>query len=162
MTDQAALLLSDIDEPISDLGRVDLAATVADCLRSLSGKHHRAVSIDVKAIEPVRDYLATHAREQTPASTLEQVAGVDRFTIARHFRHAFGTSPDRYRTLRRLDIVRKAIEGEMPLAKAALEAGFADQSHMTRQFKLAFGMTPGRWTTTIADRSSLGSQIAGR
>jgi AraC-like DNA-binding protein len=33
----------------------------------------------------------------------------------------------------------------MPLAEVAAETGFADQSHMTRQFKRTFGLTPARW-----------------
>jgi AraC-like DNA-binding protein len=93
----------------------------------------------------VREYLAAHASEQTPAAILEGIAGTDRFTIARHFRWAFGTSPDRYRTLRRLALARAAIEGGQSLAQAAAEAGFADQSHMTRQFKRTYGLTPARW-----------------
>ena len=79
------------------------------------------------------------------ASTLEAIAGIDRFTIARHFRRAFGTSPDRYRTLRRLAVARTGIESGQPLAQVAAHAGFADQSHMTRQFKQSYGMTPARW-----------------
>jgi hypothetical protein len=39
---------------------------------------------------------AAHASEQTPASTLERIAGIDRYAIARQFRRAYGTSPDRY------------------------------------------------------------------
>ena len=31
------------------------------------------------------------------------------------------------------------------LAEAAATSGFADQSHMTRQFKKAYGLSPGRW-----------------
>src|SRR6266436_5211983 len=48
-------------------------------LGSLSGRtgDHRGV-IDDRAVELVRDYLTDHAREQTPASTLEQIAGTDR------------------------------------------------------------------------------------
>src|SRR6185312_13094307 len=102
------------------------------------------------AVELVREYIAAHACEQTPAETLEQIAGIDRFTIARHFRRAFGTSPDRYRTLRRLGLVRKAIEGGEPLARAAADAGFADQSHMTRQFKRAYGLTPAAWVEAVS------------
>ena len=34
------------------------------------------------------------------------------------------------------------IRGGLPLAVAALEAGFADQSHMSRLFKRAYGLTP--------------------
>jgi AraC-like DNA-binding protein len=92
-----------------------------------------------------RAYLAAHACEHTSAETLERVAGTDRYTLARHFRRAFGTSPDRYRTLRRLAPARHAIERGMPLAEVAAETGFADQSHMTRQFKRTFGLTPARW-----------------
>src|SRR5205814_9890162 len=141
-----ASLLVDIDEPVSDLALVEIATTVAGALRSLGGRHDdRSATLDLAAVELVRDHLAAHATEQTTASTLEQIAGIDRFTIARHFRRAFGTSPDRYRTLRRLALARAAIERGRPLAEAAANAGFADQSHLTRQFKRAYGMTPAHW-----------------
>jgi AraC-like DNA-binding protein len=144
-------LLADIDEPISDLARVEIAATVADALRSLSGRRDDCrMTIDARAVELARDYLAVHAREQTPASTLEQITGTDRFTLARHFRRAFGTSPDRYRTMRRLELARSAIEHGQPLARVAERSGFADQSHMTRQFKRTYGLTPARWTALTA------------
>lgn len=39
------------------------------------------------------------------------------------------------------------------LAQAAAEAGFADQSHMTRQFKRTYGLTPARWTALTAASS---------
>jgi AraC-like DNA-binding protein len=150
-TRRVASLLAELDDPVSDLARVEIAATIADVLRTLSGRpDDRRVRIDVKAVELARDYLAAHAREQTPASTLEQITGADRFTLSRHFRRAFGTSPDRYRTMRRLELARTAIENGRPLAQAAAQAGFADQSHMTRQFKRTYGLTPGRWTSLTA------------
>jgi len=42
-----------------------------------------------------RDYLDAHIGMPTPLRTLEQVAGLDRFTLARQFPRAYGTSPDR-------------------------------------------------------------------
>jgi AraC-like DNA-binding protein len=150
-TRRVALLLADVDDPVSDLAGAEIATTVADVLRILGGQRdERPAAVDVEAVELARDYLAAHAREQTPASTLEQITGADRFTLARHFRRAFGTSPDRYRTMRRLALARSAIENGLPLAQAAARAGFADQSHMTRQFKRAYGMTPARWTALTA------------
>jgi AraC-like DNA-binding protein len=152
-----ASLLADIDEPITELSCVDVAVVVADSLRSLSGcPDGRQATIDIRAVKLVREYLAAHAAEQTPASILESVAGTDRYTIARHFRFAFATSPDRYRMLRRLALARAAIERGQPLAQAAADAGFADQSHMTRQFKRTYGLTPGRWmalTATLRGRA---------
>jgi AraC-like DNA-binding protein len=146
-----ASFLADIDEPVSDLGSVDITTTLADALRSLAGKSERSPgTIDAGAVERARDYLAAHASEQTSASTLERVTGTDRHTLARHFRRAFGTSPDRYRTLRRVALARAAIERGVPLARAAAESGFADQSHLTRQFKRTYGLTPGHWTMLTA------------
>ncbi len=142
-------LLASIDELISEIGGAEIAVSVADWLLSLCGKS-RTASIDIKAVTLVRDYLAVHPAEQTPASVLEKIAGTDRFTIARHFRSAFGTSPDRFRTLRRLALARNAIESGQPLAQAAADAGFADQSHMSRQFKRAYGMTPNHWRELTA------------
>lgn len=148
-----ASLLAEIDEPVSDLGSAEIAAAVADGLLSLSGHpHRRRTTIDIRAVELVRDYLAAHACGQTPASILEKIAGTDRFTIARHFRWAFGTSPDRYRTLRRLELARAAIESGRSLAQVAAGTGFADQSHMTRQFKRTYGLTPARWMALTTAR----------
>ena len=141
-----ASLILDIDEPITELSGADIAVVVADGLLSLSGRPGgRQSAIDIRAVKLVRDYLAAHSREQTAAADLECIAGTDRYTISRHFRRAFGTSPDRYRILRRLARARAAIESGQPLAQAAADAGFADQSHMTRQFKRTYGLTPGRW-----------------
>jgi len=146
-----ASLLADIDDPISELSCTEIAVAVADYLVSLSGRpNRRRTTIDLRAVGLVRDYLAAHAREQTPASILEEIAGIDRFTIARHFRWAFGTSPDRYRTLRRLALAQAAIASGQSLARIAAEVGFADQSHMTRQFKRTYGLTPARWMTLTA------------
>jgi AraC-like DNA-binding protein len=147
-------ILLEIDDPIDDLSRTEIAATVADTLRALCGRPVAPPApIDLRAVETVRAHLAEHACEPTSAEALERIAGTDRYTIARHFRRAFGTSPDRYRTMRRLGHARLGIERGTPLAEVAIETGFADQSHMTRQFKRTFGLTPARWAE-MASRAS--------
>jgi AraC-like DNA-binding protein len=154
-TRSVAALLDDIDEPISDLAGVEIAVTLADMLRSLGRRSVRQeLTIDARAVRLAREYLSANAREQTRASTLERLTGLDRFTLTHHFRRAYGTTPDRYRTMRRLALARSSIERGQPLARAAVEAGFADQSHMTRHFKQAYGLTPGRWARAV--RTALG------
>jgi AraC-like DNA-binding protein len=141
-----ASFVANVDDAISDLAGVEIATVVADTLRELAGAPDESrAAIDGRAVDLARDYLAAHAREQTSASILERVSGTDRFTLARQFRRAYGTSPDRYRTMRRLELARAAIEHGQALVDAAAYAGFADQSHMTRQFKRAYGLTPARW-----------------
>jgi AraC-like DNA-binding protein len=41
-------------------------------------------------------------------------------------------------------------QDEALAAGAAAHAGFADQSHMTRQLKRTYGPTPARWTFRVA------------
>jgi len=41
-------------------------------------------------------------------------------------------------------------------AALALEAGLADQAHLTRTFRAAFGMTPGRYVKLCARPAPMG------
>jgi AraC-like DNA-binding protein len=137
-----------LDELASDT----LLTTVADLLLALGDRPPVRASraVDHAAMERVRAYLFAHAGGHVRSQDLEVIAGADRYSIARQFRAAFGTSPDRYRTQRRLQGAREAIERGEPLAAVAADAGFADQSHLTRQFKRTYGLTPARWARLTA------------
>jgi AraC-like DNA-binding protein len=47
---------------------------------------------------------------------------------------------------RRLDRAKRLIRAGTTLAEVAVASGFADQSHLTRHFKKAYGLSPGRWS----------------
>lgn len=94
-----------------------------------------------------RDYLTDNLSRTVSSEELEGVTGLDRYTLARQFRRLLGTSPHRYLVMRRLDRAKTLLACGGGLAEAAFAAGFADQSHFTRHFKKAFGMTPGRWVS---------------
>lgn len=79
------------------------------------------------------------------SSELEAITGLSRYEFARQFRALYGTSPYRYSLLRRLDIARARLGTGMPPAELALDAGFADQAHVTRMFRSAYGLTPARY-----------------
>ena len=96
-----------------------------------------------------RDYIHEFLTQPVSLDELEQVSGRDRWSLSRDFRALFGTSPYRYLTLRRLDQVRRLLLGAISPSEAALIAGFADQSHMSRQFKQAYGLSPGHWLRLI-------------
>ena len=89
------------------------------------------------------------------SAELEAVSGVDRFALTRQFRAGLGTSPYRYLMMRRLDRARRLMLARRPLADIAADCGFADQSHMSRQFKRAYGVSPGRWLAAAAAQPAL-------
>jgi AraC-like DNA-binding protein len=61
------------------------------------------------------------------------------------FKHRFATSPYRFLIMRRLEYVRTHLVPGATLSALALNAGFADQAHMTRMFKATYGLTPRRY-----------------
>jgi AraC-like DNA-binding protein len=138
---------SDMTRPLEQLERDHVIAAISDALLALDPSA-RIVSAQDESFPQVRlarDYLDAHFRQSVTSEELECVTSLDRYSMARAFRRHFGTSPYRYLTMRRLDQVRAISRTSASLAEAALDAGFADQAHMTRQFKQAFGLTPGRW-----------------
>lgn len=142
--------LADIDLPLGELERIDLSLSFATWLQRLAPVPAGAVTtLRLRALEQVRELIASEPEIQHPLRQLEAMAGMDRWSLARQFRLAFGTSPSRFRTMRQLDVARALMRAGLPLREAALEAGFADQSHLTRMFKRAYGLTPAKWTAAL-------------
>lgn len=142
---QAAL--GDLSRPFEPLERDRIVTAIADALLALdtSAKTPPVSTIAAGAVDQARAFLDAHFMRMVASEELEALTGTDRYALARHFRARLGTSPYRYLTMRRLDHAKAAILAGLPLAEAAFLSGFADQSHMTRQFKRAFGLTPGHW-----------------
>lgn len=135
-----------VEEPLDEGQRTDLVAVLADTLAALAGTGPiPPTRLRIAALSRVRDLIAADPAQPFSADHLAREAGLDRWTLSRQFRAAFGTSPSDFRTMRRLDRARALIGQGTPLAEAALAAGFADQSHLSRLFKRAYGLTPARW-----------------
>jgi AraC-like DNA-binding protein len=138
--------LDDLARPLENLELNDIVTAIAECLLALDGSPgRRGSAADPGAVERARRYLEVHCTRSVEAGELERETGLDRFTLTRQFRNRFATTPHRYQVMRRLDRARRAIRAGDTLADAAIAAGFADQSHFTRHFRRAFGMSPGRW-----------------
>lgn len=74
---------------------------------------------------------------------LAQETGLSRFQVLRGFARVTGLTPHAYQLQRRIALARRLIAQGLPLAEAAAACGFADQSHMTRQFVRKYGVSPG-------------------
>ena len=91
------------------------------------------------------DFINDMAAHDLQLGELSAIAGLSRFHFLRVFKEVTGFTPHAYLIQRRLSLARSAIKSGATLAEAATLSGFADQSHMTRKFKGAFGITPGRY-----------------
>ena len=97
-------------------------------------------------IYAVRDYLHDAFRASPSLAQAARTARAHPVHVARVFRRAFGCSIATYvRRLRLEEARRQLVLGSEPIAEIACDAGFADQSHLTRAFRREFGTTPSRY-----------------
>ena len=122
-------------------------ALVDSCVQLMS----RHGSAPVPATVPSHELALVRERlddetEPTPSlCELAAIAGLSRYQVLRRFEKTFGLPPHAWLLGRRAERARVMIRQGQPLAVAAANCGFADQSHMTRVFGRQFGFTPGAW-----------------
>ena len=97
------------------------------------------------AIERVLEHIRVNLNQPLALSELAELAGLSLWRFATVFRQQVGVSPHRYICRLRLERAQAMIRAGVPAATAASEAGFYDQSHLSRHFKTVFGMTPGQY-----------------
>lgn len=138
-------LLSGMNAAIDPLEEDEALYDLAHALVAIAGRRQVRRLPDLAAIERARSYMLESIRQTVSLDDLAETSGLDRWQLCRDFRTLYGTSPYRYLTMRRLDLARRLMVTGHAIAEAALAAGFSDQSHMTRRFASAFGVTPSRW-----------------
>jgi AraC-like DNA-binding protein len=145
LRDRISRLHAALAAPGEELQAESRLALVADRLR----QHLRR-----RAPVPVHDSgLAARLRDLLDASvpsglSLQDAAGrlgVSPPYLIRAFTREYGLPPHRYLTGRRLDLARRLLLDGRPPAVVATEAGFYDQSHLTRHFHRLLATTPGRY-----------------
>ena len=142
-------LLKAVTDTFEPLEEEDALYDLAQTLAVVGGQRSRRQAFDYQAAERAREYIHACFMQDMTLDTLSQVSGRDRWSLSRDFRTLYGTSPWRYVMMRRLDFCRQRMRAGERLVDIAADAGFADQSHMTRQFISRFGLSPGRWLRAI-------------
>ncbi len=134
----------DMDSTLEPVAKVELAVLLADGLLANDQSAQKTTStlIDVQATYRAKEYLDVNLDFIVTAEELEAVTGLTRYALSRQFCKAYGTSPYRYTTMRRLDGVRSSIASGYSLVDAAMKYGFSDQAHMARRFKANYGISP--------------------
>ena len=92
-----------------------------------------------------REFLDAHFPENVTLDALAEVAELNPFRLVRSFRTAIGMPPHAYLLHRRIRHAEHLLRRGVATAEVAAACGFADQSHLTRTFKQANGITPARF-----------------
>jgi AraC-like DNA-binding protein len=89
--------------------------------------------------------LASQLAETPSLEQLAAAVNLSPFHFARVFRRATGLPPHALLKQRRLEQARALLRHGCTPLSVAMQLGFADQSHLTRQFKQAYGVGPAEY-----------------
>ena len=123
---------------VADLERVALAC--ARRTRSVA----RELSVPAR-LERARGFVERNVHRRVSLDEMAEIAGMSRFGLVRAFSHAYGAAPYAYALQLRLLHARRLLAAGAGIAQTSLALGFADQSHLTRWFLRAVGVTPGEF-----------------
>jgi AraC-like DNA-binding protein len=73
---------------------------------------------------------------------LEELSGYTARTLERRFPEALGVTPKQYLRFLRFERARRLLRSGMSGAEVAAEAGYADQAHLSHEFRRLAGISP--------------------
>jgi AraC family transcriptional regulator len=114
----------------------------------------RATRVPEPVQRAVRYIEAHHARD-IGLRDIAEAAHYSPYHLARLFKQSMGLPPHRYLIQVRVRSAHALLSmgtGRPSLAEIAAASGFSDQSHLTRHYKRALGVTPGQVTVSTTGR----------
>jgi AraC-like DNA-binding protein/mannose-6-phosphate isomerase-like protein (cupin superfamily) len=103
---------------------------------------HPLQSKDASPVAATQQLLTDQADEHFPLKRLARYAGCSPWHFLRSFKKETGFTPHAFQIICRLGLARHLLRTGTAAAEAAVSAGFTDQSHMHKLFKLHHGLTP--------------------
>jgi len=96
-------------------------------------------------IGKARTYMENHFAELITLDELSELTNLNKYTLLRNFTKQRGVTPYQYLETIRISEAKKLLEKGADPLDAAMQTGFADQSHFTRFFKKIIGLTPKQY-----------------
>jgi len=135
-----------------EVNKTDTAAKLAiegltlELLAEAARQPYKGIRTAPLWLRQAREMIVEHFPEMLKLKQIAAEVGVHPVYLATAFRQKFGVTIGEFvRKLRIEHACAELMKGELPLTTIALQAGFADQSHFSKVFKLYLGMTPHKY-----------------
>lgn len=138
------------EEPAFEITKESLLTICFETLFGRHGDHARLTSKQIKERKKnaeMREYLLANWRNNVSIKELEELSSLSKFQLIRSFNSQYGLTPHQFLLILKINNAKQLLSEGDSCADTALECGFYDQSHLTRNFKRAFGVTPKHYAT---------------
>ena len=112
----------------------------------------REPEIPDEEIETVCGFLEKNYAVRISLDELAGLANRNKYSLLRAFTRIKGITPYRYLETVRVNEAKKLLEQGVEPVEAAMQTGFADQSHFTNFFKGFIGLTPGQYREIFTEK----------
>ncbi|MDJ0622602.1 MAG: AraC family transcriptional regulator [Desulfocapsaceae bacterium] len=102
-----------------------------------------------EAVNKAVTFIHDMATQQVTLADISAAAGLSRYHFLRLFQASKGMTPHSYLLQCRLQRAKESLRQGVPIADTAFATCFADQSHFTKRFKSAFGITPAQYQKAV-------------
>ncbi len=133
----------------TDTSRLEKSSRLTAALHQLVDRH--AIARREPLVQPVMSAAVKRAREYIDANVtlnpsldeIASVAALSPFHLLREFRKAVGMAPHAYLIQRRVEQAKHLLLKGRSLRTVAIEIGYTDQAHLSREFRRFYGTPPG-------------------
>ena len=139
-----------------EFNKTDTAAKLAieglalELLAEAARQRSAAIGAPPPWLRQAREMIVEHFSETLKLTQIAAEVGVHPVYLATAFRQKFGVTIGEFvRKLRIEHACAELMKREIPLTAIATQAGFADQSHFSKVFKLYVGMTPHKYRNIV-------------
>ncbi|WP_432378294.1 helix-turn-helix domain-containing protein [Duganella sp. P38] len=99
-----------------------------------------------------KEYMEAHLAQNI---TLAEMAALCKLSVSwfgRAFKATTGVSPYQWLSARRIERAKRLLMADTKIVEIALQCGFADQSHLSREFRRAVGASPAAWRQAVCKK----------
>jgi AraC family transcriptional regulator len=106
----------------------------------------RRLGLSKRQLTQVTEFMHDNLSRYIRLSELASLSGLSASQFGRAFKVSTGMTPHKWHLAARIEYAKRMLaDQEKSLVDIALEAGFSEQSHFTRAFTSANGISPNAW-----------------
>ncbi len=147
--DQAQRLISFIEQLLTETAPDTLENILIELLLEFAEQDAAETESAGDIIKGVHDYILNHAKEDITLDQLEQISGLNKFSVIRTFKKLYLTTPAAYHLQYRVAQAKGLLSKGADVLDICAELRFYDQAHFIREFKKMYGVTPGAYVEQV-------------
>lgn len=102
-------------------------------------------------VKTIHDYILNHVNDVITLDKLQQISGLNKFSIIRNFKKLYVTTPAAYHLQYRVAEAKRLFGKGVDVFEICEELKFYDQAHLIREFKKMYGVTPAAYIKQLKE-----------